>query len=165
MSIKGSFIDLGSSLIGDVDAYKIKITDTATFSATMTADLPVWDDAMMWLFDESGKLVFENDDTDFANNLFLPSIFAGDLIGLGLQDNAFYYLAVGLYDILPANYFTVDINLQDGWSRATNIDLAFFDVGPYELNLTGAEVSTVPAPSILVLSFIGLVAVVRSRRE
>ncbi len=52
-SISGSLIDLGGG-IDDVDLYRINIFDTNAFSVTVSANLSVDNDAMMFLFDSAG---------------------------------------------------------------------------------------------------------------
>ncbi|WP_428355910.1 hypothetical protein [Methyloprofundus sp.] len=140
----------------DVDLFKISVTDFLNFEVSMTASLtpdaspfPVEDVAGLWLFDMAGDLVTE----DSSYDLFFsdPALFDP------LASNGMYLLAVALFGIEPDNLFDLDT----GWYK----DVASIQEGSYTLQITGAEFSVpVPAPPVLWLLSIGLIALVRNRK-
>jgi len=149
-SIRG-FLDFG-----DVDLYKISVTDYANFEVEMTASLtpdsnPIpWDGfAGLWLFDTSGNLITD----DFIYDL----IFSGPAFFNPLWSNGEYLLAVALFGIVPDSGF----GLSSGWDKInSNIQQ-----GSYTVSLTGAQVSQVPLPAAFWLFSAGLMTLVRSRRK
>lgn len=149
--ISGSLIDLGEEL-DDIDLYRITILDPDAFSVITSASLSVDNDAMLFVFDAAGNLVFFNDDSVG----FLPGIDAGDLTG---NPAGSYLLGINLFFTLPTS------DPLAGWDR----DPDPFQTGPYDLTLTGAgfdsDGTAVPEPATLALLGAGLAGIGFLRRR
>lgn len=124
----------------DKDMYRIKITDPATFSATVIAGGSLTD-TQLFLFDAGGFGVYGNDDPVAANPLsMLPASHP-----LGPMAAGTYYLAISGPDNDPTTggveiFDDVNPGVQsaagpaiDGWTQTVSV----FG-GTYTIQLTGA---------------------------
>ena len=154
-----------------VHMYAIKVTDFAIFSATAAnAGTSVDFDTMLFLFDESGKGVYFNDDSqpDLADvRSTLPPNDPN-----GPTANGRYYLAITGYgrfphssggSIFPENYVFEDVHGPTGPGGASAIaqwigdDLSID--GPYRIDLTGAGFAETPESATFGISGIALLAI------
>ena len=134
----------GTLEFDDVDVYKIKVTNVATFKAT-TVGLAGFLDTQLFLFDANGKGITHNDDDPATNSI--QSTITGQFV----PAPGTYYLAVTLYNrdaMGPSNEFlwnNTPFNTErapDGlaatetwtqWSVEALVD------GDYEIALVGAD--------------------------
>lgn len=143
--------------LGDVDLYRIMITDPAAFSVTVSASLSVNNDATLWLFSETGRMLLRDDDAGVG---YLPRFSAG-LFSAGTP--GVYYLGINLFATGP-NF--VEGNLSD-WAHFA----APLQTGNYTLALTGTTFvtspSAVPVPAaawLLGSGLVGLMGVARRKQ-
>jgi hypothetical protein len=138
----------------DVDVYKIRITNPATFRAT-TVGLAGTLDTQLFLFDETGKGVTHNDDDPVTNSI------QSSLTSQFVTTPGVYYLAITQYNrdaksetdnFLWLNFpFNVE-RAPDGPGAAevmTNWSVEALIDGSYEIQLVGAdfaEVGATPPP-------------------
>ena len=143
----------------DVDVYKIKVTNTATFKAT-TVGLAGFLDTQLFLFDENGRGVTHNDDDPATNSI--QSTITGQFV----TAPGTYYLAITLYnrDAMSANNRFLWNNTPFNTERApdgngatevwTQWSIEALLDGDYEIALTGADFAEVgatpPPPSLKV---------------
>lgn len=121
------------NLVGsnDIDLFKILVTDTATFSITVSSSLSLDNDSQLFVFNSAGLLVA--DDDDFLG--LIPQINPGDLAGPA----GIYYVAFDLFNTDPL--LTPGLT---GWIGGPSPD----QTGPYTLEFTSAAfVSDVPEAS------------------
>lgn len=83
---------------GDVDLFRITIEDAASFSATTEVNPGTHPDTRLFLFDNDGRAVYFNGDSPGLNTS-RSTLPAGH--PLGPQTGGNYYLAVGMYEVLP----------------------------------------------------------------
>jgi hypothetical protein len=157
------FGSLQSSL--DADLYLIRITDPATFSASTVNATGGFLDTQLFLLTATGAPLFLNDDDAGGLSLLskLPS------------SSGFASLASGLYllGVAMSGYDPVNVNNQllfasglttsvrgaaSGLSPAIlggfSDDTFFADLGPYDIQLTGAA-AAIPEPSIELMLLVG----------
>jgi hypothetical protein len=171
-SITGELINRGAggAPVDDIDLYKILITDPTAFAVTVAASLSDNNDAMLWLFDNTGTQVPDfdpfSDAIDDGGIGKLPQINPGDL---STSPAGMYFLSINLFLTNPE-----DVNngpngpngpptLDNGWFR----DPLLFQTGPYALNLSGVQTAPagVPEPGVLALLSLGLVGLGFTRRK
>lgn len=142
---------------GDVDLYRIMITDPATFSVTVTASLSADNDAVLYLFNENGHFASMDDDAGVG---YLPGFTQGSFAAGTPGD---YYLAFFLFatDAVYTN------SVLSGWNHMP----APLQSGNYTLALTGADfastASAVPVPAaawLLASGLVGLIGVARRKQ-
>jgi hypothetical protein len=170
-NIFGSF-----SSTSDVDIFTIFISNPALFSATTVLGTSTLIDTQLFLFNSSGAPVYMNDD-DSGGGTIQSTLPAGN--ALGPQTAGIYYIAISLSDNEPVN---LNNQLLFALGSTTSVRgpnpianpklLSSWDasgvapgstIGAYQINLTGA--STIPEPSIIALSAIGTLGILRIARR
>jgi len=167
-----SMVPVNGNPLYQVDLYKIRISDWATFSATTDLAGNGALDSALFLLDSSGSGVYMNDD---SNGGMLSTLPAGN--AAGPLANGIYYLAVALggasaLDALGQALFDSG-NFDDVLGGNGNGPLASwttsfpsFDESPwsYRIALTGATNSDIPEPGGLALLLAGGIAAWLARR-
>lgn len=163
----------GGSPIYQVDLYKIRVADVATFSARTAGQTAF--DSQLYLFDRDGKGVYTNDDDGFDLLSLLP---AGSVLGPLAADVYYLAIAFGGYIALDAGDGSLflggsptDVLGGDplsgplaGWARS-------YDNGnsealySYEIALTGATNAELPEPGVFALAGVALGAAGLARRR
>lgn len=155
-----------------VDLYKIRIADVATFSARTTGSTAF--DSALYLFDENGRGVYMNDDDGVGMLSGLP---AGD--ANGPTSPGIYYLAVALTGYLAEDLSGLSLFLSgdftdvlggypgaealNGWTAGYP---AFSESAlSYDIVLTGATNAELPEPASIALVLTGGLAAGLSRRR
>lgn len=139
---------------GDVDLYRIMITNPAAFSVTVSASLSADNDAVLYLFNESGHLALSDDDAGVG---YLPGMVQGSFT---TGTPGAYYLAFLLFATDPVYTNSV----LSGWNHMP----APLQSGNYTLALTGADFaspSAVPIPAAAWLLGSGLVGLIGLARR
>jgi hypothetical protein len=153
--IDGTLVNLWvTGQADDIDLYRITISDTAGFSVTVLSNLSIDNDGQLFLFNTSGALVGQDDDTGLG---LLPQFNVGQFSGLATGN---YFLGYNLFASNPV--FTG--GALTGWSRNPSP----YQTGPYSLLITGAGNGGVPEPStwaMMLVGFGGLGAVLRRKRR
>ena len=173
----------------DSDVFRIRITDPATFSATIRTSKThdqfgqiYTSDTQIFLFDENGAGIAFNDDGGSAETFPAEQYFNGILpAGHGLYSSlspGIYLLGISAYnndpriDNTPTYVFPDNVTVtQVAGPNAFAVGVPFInfdvldgpveEVGNYEVTLTGA--ASVPEPGVLGL--IGLLAMAAQRRR
>lgn len=153
--IAGSLGENGGQ--GDVDLYRIMITDPTAFSITVTASLSADNDAILYLFNESGHFALMDDDAGVG---YLPGMVQGSFT---TGTPGAYYLAFFLFATDPIYTNSV----LSGWNHMP----APLQSGNYTLALTGADFasspSAVPVPAAAWLfgsGALGLMGIARRKQ-
>ncbi len=166
-----------SSPIFQVDLYKIRINNFATFSAK-TISSESTDDTALYLFDSAGFGVYMNDDNATDSLSTLPALNAAP----GPLSDGIYYLAVALggfiandgssgpvfFDADPTSYSdvlgrTFGSRPLASWAPGfTSLQEPFF---AYDILLTGATNGDLPEPGSLALLMAGGIATWLARRR
>lgn len=152
------FVDLGPQT--EVDLYKIYVSDAPNFFARTVSSTP--DDTALFLFDDSGRGVYTNDDS-------ISNLLAALPWGVAAT-NGYYYLAVslggfqaldgsgqnmffpgGFTDVLPGDPVAGPLASWDA-TFATAAEGAL----PYTILLGGASVAMVPEPASALMLLLGL---------
>lgn len=167
-----SLAPVNSNPFYEVDLYQIRIYDFAAFSASTTSG-NAQDDTSLFLFNSAGLGVYMNDDNGTDLFSLLPAGNAS-----GPLANEIYYLAVSLggyeaYDSAAAAIFatggftdvrgSAGAGMLDSWASV-------FGAGTesaygYSINLSGASVAQIPAPTTLALTLLALAGVTASRKS
>jgi hypothetical protein len=145
-----------------VNVFEISILDPMAFSATTVPLVSGVPDTKLFLFDNTGRAVYENDDITGANTLsWLPSANA-----LGPLTSGDYFLAITRSDDAPWDSLNNYLFVETGDSTAVNgpdfsagganpiagwddgvYTAPNYDLTAYQINLTG----TVPEPATALL--------------
>lgn len=155
-----------------VDLYKIRITDAASFSARTTGSTAF--DSALYLFDANGNGVYMNDDDGVSTLSGLP---AGD--ASGPTSAGIYYLAVALGGYLAEDFSSLSVFLAGGFTDVLGADPAAGALNgwaagftaysesslSYDIALTGATNAELPEPASLALVLAGGLAAGLSRRR
>jgi hypothetical protein len=163
-----------SSPIFQVDLYKIRINNFATFSAK-TISSESTDDTALYLFDSAGFGVYMNDDS--AADDFLSTLPAGDVNSPA--SDGIYYLAVALGGFIAndsdgASVFDAGVLFTDVLGGSGNGPLATWAPGftslqepffAYDIELTGATNGDLPEPGSLALLMAGGIGAWLARRR
>jgi hypothetical protein len=147
----------------DVDMYRIKIDNPASFSASVVAHITstIVADTQIFLFNSAGVgVVFDDNDP-------LASDGRSRITGQLVPAPGVYYLAVSFFDVDPVNIGNVELwndspnNVErapDGPAADFAVDHWFGDVNKG----AGYTITIIPAPSA-VLPLLGLAALRRRR--
>lgn len=182
---EGTLLEIRGELTGGLDgiqtdfedAYCIRITDPAAFSASTIGGATF--DTQLWLFSAAGLGLVHNDNAQINDNVVAQSRISNESLQW-LNQPGVYLLAISGFDSDAATGVNTPIWLDgprelqrapDGPGATGGLnswnpgDDAQDDFGVYTIFLTGAEFCIVPAPSCLsVLVLGGAGAAMRRRR-
>ncbi len=160
-----SSVSVGGSPVYQVDLYKIRISNAASFSAK-TVDTGF--DTALYLFDAAGLGIYANDDDGFGLTSLLPSGDPGGPISDGI-----YYLAIAFGGFVASD--AGDFSLFDFMGSATGAGplaswapgFASFEEVPwnYSILLTGATNAELPEPGTIGLVLAAGLGLWASRRR
>ena len=154
---------VGGTPLYQVDLYKIRISDFATFSAATVSGAP--DDTALFLFDSTGLGVYMNDDngTDLLSLLDPPGAGSNGIYYLGVALGGFMGLD-GTNDVFDASGGPiVGLGALSGWREGFTAQ--FSSPFAYNIVLTGATNGELPEPGSIGLILAGGMAAWLSRRR
>ena len=156
----------GNLTAGDIDLYKITITNPATFSATTFGTTPL--DTQLWLFRVNGTGIAANDDTGLdlystlpAGNALYSGLLAGEyLIGISAFNNDPFSSGIPMFGGcgFSAVCGPTVAGALTSWTTSSGAS------GPYVITLTGAS-GVIPEPTAALLFALGFGVIGSTRRR